>query len=111
MTNIGTKKMVYRPFFVTRDETKFYNLYSFIHCFSLGFPNFEFSENIGPQLLPYITRCNSCPIFLTREINNTIFQENWFPPDGGRETVPGEKSLGKCAEYVPKLCRFVYQKK
>jgi hypothetical protein len=32
-----------------------YGLYSFIFCFSLGFPSFEFSENIGSQLLPYIT--------------------------------------------------------
>ena len=31
------------------------NLYSSQCCFSPSFPNFEFSENIGPQLLPYIT--------------------------------------------------------
>ena len=35
--------------------------------FSLGFPNFEISENIGSQLLPYITiqELNLCHIFVT----------------------------------------------
>ena len=62
----------YRPFFEflylsPGTKPSSYNLYSFIYCFSLGFPNFEFSENIGSQLLPYITiqELNFCPIFVT----------------------------------------------
>ena len=62
----------YRPFFEflylsPGTKPSSYNLYSFIYYFSLGFPNFEFSKNIGSQHLPYITiqELNFCPIFIT----------------------------------------------